>query len=635
MKVADAADQVSGVPVVGAAIRHALLAAQTGAFLMLAGEHGAIRAGVTDRCKDMLNCVLSRTVEVMQRPQADFTEAHLERLWGLLGRLEAVLGGVEVSFFSSRVKSALLDGEVRGWEAKLDELHAELLVMTEESAFKQEVTDGLNLLRKNLSNVRCDVRAGQTSAPHLELDARFDVRVPDRGYVAGVATPGRVEHTLLAALRDYVVGEGDEAPRLGVCGIGGSGKSTACAGVATSEEVCSLFARGRVWVQLGDVSSPQTLVDAVVALVFRFCGRDLAERLLSVSNRPEGTPTTVVGMAAGYVESVLPAVAAQWLVIIDDMVYTKIDLLQQLLRVVPPGTPVLFTTRSESVVDAVDSQLVTIDELPDLDARMLLAKAMGRRVVVGVPPFSPTEDAAWVRRVLIKTERHALSLSIVGAMIGRRRAWRLVVDTLEERWMAPDFGTPNSCLDLRSSVRATLATSLALLPDAVSRSAFAALGIMPSSVDVGVGVLSRLWRQLLVVSADANVLLADRGGGDDFETVAHRAVAGLVDTLVCAGLLRSVVCAEPGETVAVILHPVVSTYARRLLGVDCGATHGRMLGSYMEAVGSGGFVMDGMRFFDMANATDDGYLFDHVARHARESGDVGVLVSLARPHWGA
>lgn len=263
---------------------------------------------------------------------------------------------------------------------------------------------------------------------------------PDQSYVTGASTPGRAEHTVIRALTAFVAGGGDVAPRLGVCAIGGSGKSSACKGVASSAYVRDTFVKGTLRIQLDGTSTPETSPEAVVSLVCNMCGADPAKRLLQLKKVDD-----VVAAAARYIQAVPAAEAAKRIVVIDDVYDKKRDLLSKLLQVLPSSTPVIFTTRADSVIFMVGSaaQVVRIEALQDIDARLVLAKAMGRSVVARVDPFSP--DEAWVGRVLHLVQRHALSLWLVGCMVKEKGgAIRQVLVALKRKQlMQPGFVLPD------------------------------------------------------------------------------------------------------------------------------------------------------------------------------------------------
>ena len=444
----------------------------------------------------------------------------------------------------------------------------------------------------------------------------------DAAYVPGVDNPERAEHAIVARLQAVRVGS-STAARIGVCAVGGSGKTTACAGVAACEWARTRFTKGTAWVQLDSSSTLESVAEAVMALVYRFCGGDAVEQLSALTADKD-----FVAVAAGYVRSVAVADAAQWLVVIDDVLYEKRELLRQLLALIPLATPVVFSTRSEAVVWSVPgATLVSIDALPASDARLVLAAAAGKAVEGGVSPFSAVDAAGWVHRVLAKTERHALSLAVVGSMIADRGgAWRTVVEALEQRWMDPAF----VCRDATSplpSVHATLDVSLGLIPVGVCRDAFAALGVLP--VHVRLPVLARLWHSFLVgAAAKCEGLVAQSRG-----VLRSTGVEELVNTLVRAGLVRRDVDEASGELIGVVVHPVVGQYALSLLGDATRAVHQRMIDAYMVGVAVDGRDAHGWQRLPFWEVSDDGYWFDHVVRHVAAAGDVCGLVSVLDSAW--
>jgi len=446
----------------------------------------------------------------------------------------------------------------------------------------------------------------------------------DEAYVPGVDNPERAEHAIVAALQ-ATRDPSSTAARIGVCAVGGSGKTTACAGVAACEWVRARFTKGTAWVQLDASSTLQSVAEAVMALVYRFCGGNAAKQLAALTADKD-----FVAVAASYVHSVPVSDAADWLVVIDDALYEKRELLRQLLALIPPATPVLFSTRSEAVVTSVPgATLVSINALPADDARRVLAKTAGKAVATGVPPFSAAQEEDWVRRVLAKTECHALSLAIVGSMIGDHGgAWRPVVEALEQHWMDPSFG----CTDSTSScpsVRAALDVSLGLIPDGVCRDAFAAVGVLPAHVHVP--ALARLWRVMLPTAAAVDGRLAARSSG----AMQSSGMEKLINTLVRAGLLRRDVDDTSGELVGVIVHPVVGQYALRLLGDVARSTHQRMVDEYMNGVATDDLDAYGWQQLPFWEVPDDGYWYDHVVRHAAAARNVCGLLSVMDPAWQA
>jgi len=219
-------------------------------------------------------------------------------------------------------------------------------------------------------------------------DLRWRPPPLDAAYVPGVDNPERAEHAIVAALQAARVGA-SMAARIGVCAVGRSGKTNACAGVAACEWVRTRFSKGTAWVQLDASSTLQSVAEAVMALLYRFCGGGAVEQLSALTADKD-----FVTVAAGYVRSVPVADAAKWLVVIDDVLYAKRALLRQFLLLIAPATAVLFSTLSEAVVAAVPgATLVSIDALPVDDARLLLAAAAGKAVTTRVSPFSAAEES--------------------------------------------------------------------------------------------------------------------------------------------------------------------------------------------------------------------------------------------------
>lgn len=104
------------------------------------------------------------------------------------------------------------------------------------------------------------------------------------------------------------------------------------------------FEKGTSWIQLDGTSTPETIRDAVVSLVYHICGADSAKRLLPMEEVSE-----VVVAAVRCMESVPAAEADKIIVVIDEVYDKKRDLLVELLRVVPSSTSAIFTTRADSV----------------------------------------------------------------------------------------------------------------------------------------------------------------------------------------------------------------------------------------------------------------------------------------------
>jgi len=563
------------------------------------------------------HALLGHVIQELQEDRTEIGDAYVDLLCAQMGPVEGVLEAVERTVFVAP-GSALTDAVVSGWEQQLSVINQQLI----ESRVRGAQGRGIDRLEKKVSISRRVV-----AAPSSEEDTlskyRAGWRPPpvEEDYVAGIDNPGRAEHAILSTLQHYAdrrgCAEGIKAPRVGICAIGGSGKSTACAGVAASERVRQLFPWGTVWVQLNESSSMQTVADAAVALAARFCGETAAKDLLRLIERDD-----FVDLAAARVQDVDTKDAAESLVVIDDVLADKKEQLRLLLRIVPRAVPVLFTTRADEVVAAVrGAEPLTIESLPEADARVLLAEAVGKRPAQGQLVFSDFEEAALVRPVLEQTRCHALSLSIVTALIADRMGeWQPVVVELARSQL--------------TGVWATLNMSVTRLPNLACREAFKALSILPANDLVGVRVLERLWRPL----RDGRGCM-DEGVGSQPATThensggaVHPDVSRHIVALARVGLLRRVVAT--GKMVGVVLHPVICDYSRCLLSADgCRAAHQRLLDDYADGSPTDGVDEHGWRAYEFWATPDDGYWYNNVARHAAASGNVCALVSLTFDEW--
>lgn len=385
--------------------------------------------------------------------------------------------------------------------------------------------------------------------------------------------------------------------------------------------------------QLGEASTTETLMEATVALVYHMCGADTARRLL-----PLRTVDQVVSVAAQDTKALPPSEAAKWMVVIGDVLDSKRDLLLHLLQVVPHATPVIFTTRAESVASMLGSaaQVVRIDALPDDDAKLVLSKALRRPATTGADPFSPKET--WVGRLLRMVQCHALSLWLVGRMIAERgAAYANVLAALENKQlMQPDFVLPKGGLSQLGSVRATLDTSFELLLDELSQSAFKELGVLPTNANVWLNVLTRVWQLQHKAASAPGEHPGGRGDGRVARAAAHADVDGLVDKLVRAGLVSREVHPSNGALEGIIVHPVVREYAQALLGDNCSTMHGLLIDDYMAEVhkcGSDEYGWQSYPFWRSLNSGDDNCRVRNVSRHAAASGRIAALVSLMNENW--
>jgi len=552
-----------------------------------------------------------------------------------MAEVETVLEQVEASFFMTPVKDMMADALVQGWEQQLKDVRDMQINSNVHSAVGRavdRVENGVDGLMKRVCELGRNLAGSLPVEPDLSM---YEVgwRPPVLGgdHVAGVQKHGRVEHAIMSMLEGYARGEATEAPRVGVHGIGGCGKSTACAEVAACARVRTLFPQGTLWVQLNDTSTSETVATAVLALVYHFCGEAATKRCLRLTGRKD-----FVALAASEVQASLMADASKWLVIIDDVRYDQVGMLRQLLLVVSRATPVLFTTRSESVVALVTGAMrLAISSWPQDDARTLLARAIGKQLTKNKLIFSAEEEATWVRQVLDLTQCHVQSVSIVASLLSARCGmWRPVVAALEQQWTDSSFQRPLTDLNPMRSVRATLDTSRALLPDDECRRAFAAVGILPANEHIGVNVLYHLWRpQLGIVggATEGSSPSLARWRSDSSE--ADPGVLRLVDAIVRAGLIHQEVA--DGYLAGVVIHPVVCGYAHSLLDENLAAAHQRLVDEFARDCPADDTDTHGWLGYCFWATADDGYWYNNVARHAAASEDVLALASLVTDEWYA
>jgi len=391
---ADLVDQLLlPAPIVGPALRFGLVVAQLGALAVLAAGHAARCETVVGRCEGVACDLLDRIFAELRGSLTKFTAAYVKQLCLLMVEVEEVLEEIERMYFSPTLDADAVDR----WELRLKGIGKDKITSSVLAAVGH-TTDEIRRKASGIQNelsIRRKHVATTVEEPDLsDYEVGWRPPVLDGNYVAGVDSPGRAEHTIVAILEQW--DRRAAAPRVGVCAIGGSGKSTACAGVAACKQVRALCSRGVIWVQLNESSTMETLSTTAVALVYRLCGEAKAKHLLRLVNRDN-----FLEMAAGYLRAAEVTDSSEWLLIFDDVRDDQTRLLHQLLRVVPSATPVLFTTRSDVAVASVTgAERVLIDSLPDGDARVLLAQALGKRPAAGEPVFSQAEEDALVGPVL-------------------------------------------------------------------------------------------------------------------------------------------------------------------------------------------------------------------------------------------
>jgi len=373
-KTVDAVDQVSCFPVVGPALRLGLLVVQVGALAVLADGNYAGLEGNVSTCEGIAFDLLCRIFAQLREDSTEFGGVYVEQLCALMAQVESVLEEVEAMFFMTPINAAVPGAAIPAWEQRLKDIYEKQITSSVHGAVGRtvdRVEKGVDRLMMQVSALGQKLGINRPVEPDLSVyKVGWRPPVLDGDHVAGIDKHNRVEHAIVSILKCYAHGGDDEAPRVSVCAIGGSGKSSACAEVATCQTVRTLFPRGTIWVQLKDASTTETVVIAVTVLVYRMFGEATARRVLRLMESDD-----FIALAASKVQASLVADASKWLVVIDDVRDDQAAMLKQLLLVIPRSTPLLFTTRSEMVAASVMGAMgLTIGSWPEDDARVLLAR---------------------------------------------------------------------------------------------------------------------------------------------------------------------------------------------------------------------------------------------------------------------
>jgi tetratricopeptide (TPR) repeat protein len=293
-------------------------------------------------------------------------------------------------------------------------------------------------------------------------------------------------------------------------GMGGIGKTATAQQLAL--EIEADFPGGVFWADMprhGGDPSP------VLATWARLCGHDVASL-----DDPQARAQAVRGMLGARLQDV-----GRLLAVLDDVREGWLEGAQTLKAALPPGVPLVLTTRDEELAYALDAEVRRLDALPMDDALALLSRLAGVEVVEA----ELLEARALAKRV----GQLPLALELAGklaARYARKPGWRLA--TLRSQIEAKAA----EALKLRGhpGLAATFAVSYEALKEE-QRRLFRWLGVFAPGP--------------MMVSAVARVL----GGEEEATGVA-------LDELVGLSLV------EWGEIVGVYrLHPLLAEYAGTLL----------------------------------------------------------------------
>jgi len=241
-KVVDAVDSVTPVPVVGVALRVACLVVHMGAVAVRVRDHADICTSVTKRCSKLAHRLLTHLLETLRVPKTGLGAVYERPLCRKLGTLEGLLEDVEEAILLRQLGRLTSARTIGRWDEQLDELDDKvdkLLLLGTTGMAVNQVKDLVS---------RPSVSVAQAPGPDL-LSYKVQwmpPRLDERTYVPGGSTRGRAEHTIISKLQQHAQDGGTLAPRLGICAIGGSGKSFACAGLAACDVIKKLHPGGTV-----------------------------------------------------------------------------------------------------------------------------------------------------------------------------------------------------------------------------------------------------------------------------------------------------------------------------------------------------------------------------------------------------
>ena len=357
---------------------------------------------------------------------------------------------------------------------------------------------------------------------------------------------------LRAALLD---GTGGGPRRVGVWGMGGSGKSVLAAAVRQDRAVCRRFPDGLTWVRL---EPPDDRVTRTGMLVRR--QQQLVAKL------------TPAGQVAGEVTDVeqgrdrlAELLRDRACLVVVDNVWTKDDVYA--FDVLGQRGALLVTTRNAGLVRAMDATEVEVAELSDAQARTLAAGW------AAVPEQLLPRSAAETLRLVGNL---ALGVATVAALAqGDGQRWAELAGRLR--------GAELAALELRfpgypyPSLLAALQLGLDYL-DPSDRRRYRELAVFAGRGAVPRPAIEALWSPVGVSAADAGDLLARFG---DRALLRRDPVTGRVD-----------------------LHDLQFDLARADLGDSLPSAHDQLLAGYAARCPRG-----------WPSGPDDGYFYQHLAGH--------------------
>ena len=374
---------------------------------------------------------------------------------------------------------------------------------------------------------------------------------------------------LLGRLRAALLDGTSSGPRrVGVWGMGGSGKSVLAAAMRQDSAVCRRFPDGLIWERLEPPADPVT-----------------RPGMLARRQQQLVAKLTPAGQVAGEVTDVeqgrdrlAELLRDRACLVVVDNVWTKDDVYA--FDVLGQRGALLMTTRNAGLVRAMDAAEVEVAELSDAQARTLAAgwAAVPEQVL----PWSAVETLQLVGNL-------ALGVATVAALAradGQR--WAELADRLRRAELA--------ALELRfpgypyPSLLAALQLGLDYL-DPSDRRRYRELAVFAGRGTVPRSAVEALWTPVGVSAADAGDLLARLG---DRALLRRDPVTGRVE-----------------------LHDLQFDVARADLGDSLLAVHEQLLAGYAARCSRG-----------WPSGPDDGYFYQHLAGHLAAAGRRDELTGL-------
>lgn len=357
-------------------------------------------------------------------------------------------------------------------------------------------------------------------------------------------------------------------PLIALHGLGGIGKSTLAAELASSEDAHAMFPDGVLWATLGSQPQIQTLLGSWVH---------------GMGERP--TEAWSEATAVAYLRSVLRA--RKVMLIVDDA--WREEHVRPFL-VGGPKCCVILTTRRAIVADGVGAATIPVAELEPDESVRLMAQRAGRGHVL-----EPGEERE-ARLLTYQLGHLPLAIELVGALVARRYTWieaRTQLIAFEGTLPEDVKAKPHP----RRKLEACFGLSLSVLRDESPElwKAFCLCALIPHGQDITARMASTLW--------------------DVTEEQAGRWLHALDDD----ALLRR-------SSGGYVLHSLLHATAERLfragtpegLGTSLRDGHRALVCRYRTGATSGG----------LTEVLDDGYIVDRWAWHLVQADEVDGLFEL-------